>query len=198
MANISASQVKELREKTGAGMMDCKKALEKTNGDIEEAVNYLKVKGLSDAEKKSSRETKEGLVESYIHAGGKIGVLVEVNCETDFVAKNEEFRDLVRDIAMHICASSPMYISDNEISEDVIEKEKKIYIERAKESGKPDHIIPKIVEGQIEKYKKSICLLTQNFVKDPEITVEELIKKNIAKFGENINVRRFARFALGE
>jgi elongation factor Ts len=198
MANISASLVKELREKTGAGMMACKKALEETGGNLEEAINYLRIKGISDADKKSQRETSQGLVDCYIHGGGKIGVLVEVNCETDFVARTDEFREFVRDIAMHICASAPKYISKEDVPANVIESEKNIYIERAKESGKPAHIIEKIVEGQIEKYIKGICLLTQNYIKNPDITVEEYIKEKIAKFGENIKVSRFARFELGE
>jgi elongation factor Ts len=198
MANISASLVKELREKTGAGMMACKKALEETRGNLEEAINYLRIKGISDADKKTQRETGQGLVESYIHGGGKIGVLVEVNCETDFVARTEEFREFVKDIAMHICASMPKYISKDEVPPDVIENEKNIYIERAKESGKPSHILDKIVEGQIEKFLKGICLLTQDYVKNPDITIDEYIKEKIAKFGENIKVRRFVRYELGE
>lgn len=197
MANISASLVKELREKTGAGMMACKKALEETGGNLEDAINYLRIKGISDADKKSQRDTSQGLVESYIHGGGKIGVLVEVNCETDFVARTDEFREFVKDIAMHICASMPAYIAKEDVPAEVIENEKKVYIERAKESGKPAHILEKIVEGQIEKFLKNLCLLTQNYVKNPDITVEEYIKERIAKFGENIRVRRFARFELG-
>ena len=198
MANISASLVKELREKTGAGMMACKKALEETRGNLEEAINYLRIKGISDADKKTQRDTGQGLVESYIHGGGKIGVLVEVNCETDFVARTEEFREFVKDIAMHICASMPKYISKDEVPSNVIESEKSIYIERAKESGKPSHILDKIVEGQVEKFLKGICLLTQNYVKNPDITIDDYIKEKIAKFGENIKVRRFVRYELGE
>jgi elongation factor Ts len=197
MANISASLVRELREKTGAGMMACKKALEETGGKLDEAINYLRIKGISDADKKSQRETSQGLVESYIHGGGKIGVLVEVNCETDFVARTDEFKEFVKDIAMHICASMPKYIANENVPSEVIENEKNIYIERAKESGKPAHILDKIVEGQIEKFLKNLCLLTQNYVKNPDITIEEYIKEKIAKFGENIKVRRFARFELG-
>ena len=198
MANISASLVKELREKTGAGMMACKKALEETRGNLEEAINYLRIKGISDADKKTQRDTGQGLVESYIHGGGKIGVLVEVNCETDFVARTEEFREFVKDIAMHICASMPKYISKDEVPSNVIESEKSIYIERAKESGKPSHILDKIVEGQVEKFLKGVCLLTQNYVKNPDITIDDYIKEKIAKFGENIKVRRFVRYELGE
>ena len=189
MANISASLVKELREKTGAGMMACKKALEETGGKLEDAINYLRIKGISDADKKSQRETSQG--------GGKIGVLVEVNCETDFVARTDEFKEFVKDIAMHICASMPEYIDKGNVPAEVVENEKKVYIERAKESGKPAHILEKVVEGQIEKFLKNLCLLTQNYVKNPDITVEEYIKEKIAKFGENIRVRRFIRFELG-
>lgn len=198
MAQITASLVKELREKTGSGMMDCKKALKESDGDLDKAVEYLRTKGLSDAAKKSDRIAAEGIVTSYIHAGGKIGVLVEVNSETDFVAKNEEFQELARDIAMHICASNPKYVSPDEVEQSVINSEKEIYIAKAKESGKPDHIIEKIVEGQINKFVNSICLLTQPFVKNPDLTVEQYIAEKIAKIGENIRVRRFCRYELGE
>ncbi|MEC9492137.1 translation elongation factor Ts [Flexistipes sp.] len=198
MAQITASLVKELREKTGAGMMDCKKALKESDGDLDKAVEYLRTKGLSDAAKKSDRVAAEGIVTSYIHAGGKIGVLVEVNSETDFVAKNDEFQELARDIAMHICASNPKYVSPDEVEQSVINTEKDIYIAKAKESGKPDHIIEKIVEGQVNKFVNSICLLTQPFVKNPDLTVEQYIAEKIAKIGENIRVRRFCRYELGE
>jgi len=198
MAQITASLVKELREKTGSGMMDCKKALKESDGDIDKAVEYLRTKGLSDAAKKSDRIAAEGIVTSYIHAGGKIGVLVEVNSETDFVAKNDEFQELARDIAMHICASNPKYVSPDEVEQSVINSEKEIYIAKAKESGKPDHIIEKIVEGQVNKFVNSICLLTQPFVKNPDLTVEQYIAEKIAKIGENIRVRRFCRYELGE
>ncbi|MGA1846153.1 translation elongation factor Ts [Deferribacter abyssi] len=198
MAQITAAMVKELREKTGAGMMDCKKALQETNGDIEKAVEFLRKKGLADAAKKSSRIAAEGLVVSYIHGGGKIGVLVEVNCETDFVARTDEFKELCHDIAMHICASNPLYVSKDEVPQEVIEKEKEIYTAKAKEQGKPDHIIEKIVEGQIKKYLESICLLDQPFVKNPDVTVSQHIAEKIAKIGENIKVRRFVRYQLGE
>ncbi|TYB33942.1 MAG: translation elongation factor Ts [Flexistipes sinusarabici] len=198
MAQITASLVKELREKTGAGMMDCKKALKESDGDLNKAVEYLRTKGLSDAAKKSDRVAAEGIVTSYIHAGGKIGVLVEVNSETDFVAKNDEFQELARDIAMHICASNPKYVSPDEVEQSVINAEKDIYIAKARESGKPDHIIEKIVEGQVNKFVNSICLLTQPFVKNPDLTVEQYIAEKIAKIGENIRVRRFCRYELGE
>lgn len=198
MAQITASLVKELREKTGSGMMDCKKALKESDGDLDKAVEYLRTKGLSDAAKKSDRVAAEGIVTSYIHAGGKIGVLVEVNSETDFVAKNEEFQELARDIAMHICASNPKYVSPDEVEQSVVDAEKQIYIAKAKESGKPDHIIEKIVEGQVNKFVNSVCLLTQPFVKNPDLTVEQYIAEKIAKIGEKIKVRRFCRYELGE
>lgn len=194
---ISAAAVKELREKTGAGFMDCKKALGETKGDIEKAVDYLKQKGLAAAQKKSSRVTAEGLVSSYVHSG-KVGVLVEVNCETDFVAKTEEFAALVKDIAMHIAASSPMFISRNEVSADVVEREKQIFIEQAKESGKPEAVVQKMVDGKLDKFLKEICLLDQPFVKNPDVTVGKLVIDAIAKLGENISIRRFTRYKVGE
>ncbi|HHT72486.1 MAG TPA: translation elongation factor Ts [Firmicutes bacterium] len=198
MANITAAMVKELREKTGAGMMDCKKALSETNGDMEKAVDYLREKGLAAASKKAGRIAAEGLVESYIHMGGRIGVLVEVNCETDFVAKTDEFKELAKDIAMHIAASRPEYVKRDEIPEEVLEHERKLYRQIALNEGKPEKIIDKIVEGKIERFVKEICLLDQPFVKDPDITVGDLITAKIAKIGENIAVRRFARFERGE
>lgn len=198
MAEISAAMVKELREKTGAGMMDCKKALTETGGDTDKAVDYLRTKGLSDAAKKSSRVAAEGMVQSYIHAGGKIGVIVEVNCETDFVAKTDEFQELCMDIALHICASNPLTVSPDEISAETVEKEREIYIAKAKEDGKPDNIIEKIVTGQIKKFTESSALLTQPFVKNPDMTVENYLAEKIAKIGEKISVRRFMRYQLGE
>ncbi len=195
---ISAKTVKELREKTGAGFMDCKKALKETGGDLEKALVYLREKGLSAAEKKSGRVTSEGIIYSYIHAGGKLGVLLEVNCETDFVARNEDFIALVKDIAMHIAAMGPAYIRRSEVPADVVEAEKAIYVNQAKDSGKPDHVIEKIVEGKLDKFVKGMCLLEQSFVKDPDKTVEKLIVESIAKIGENISVRRFVRFKVGE
>lgn len=195
---ITAAQVKELREKTGAGMMDCKKALQEANGDMEKASELLRKKGLAAADKKAGRIAAEGLVESYIHAGGKIGVLVEVNCETDFVAKTEDFRTFVRDIAMHIAATDPDYVRREEVPEDVIEKERAILKEQALAEGKPEHIVEKMVEGRLEKFFTQVCLVDQPFVKNPDITVEELVKEHIAKIGENITIRRFARFGLGE
>ncbi|UOF89384.1 translation elongation factor Ts [Fodinisporobacter ferrooxydans] len=196
--SISASLVKELREKTGAGMMDCKKALTETNGDMEKAIEFLREKGLAAAAKKSGRITAEGLVESYIHAGGRIGVLVEVNCETDFVAKNEAFRTLVKDIAMQIAAAKPEFVRREEVSQETLEKEKEILRAQALNEGKPANIVDKMVEGRIEKYYKEFCLLEQPFVKNPDLTVQQLVNETIAKIGENISVRRFVRFEMGE
>ncbi len=196
--SISASLVKELRERTGAGMMDCKKALLETGGDIEKAVVFLREKGLAAAAKRAGRIAAEGLVESYIHGAGKIGVLVEVNCETDFVAKTEEFKSLAKDIAMQIAASKPEYVSREEISNEVVEKEKDILRAQALNEGKPAKIVDKMVEGRIEKYFKEVCLLEQPFIKNTDITVRQHLTENIARIGENITVRRFARFELGE
>ncbi len=196
--SISAAIVKELRERTGAGMMDCKKALVATSGDIEKAIDELRTKGLAQAAKKASRVAKEGIVTSYIHGGGRIGVLVEVNCETDFVAKTDQFKQLVHDIAMQIAASKPEFISRVEVSESQIEREKNVLRAQALEEGKPEKIIEKMVEGRIEKYFKESCLLEQAFIKDPDKTIEQLIHENIARVGENIAIRRFARYEVGE
>ncbi len=198
MAKISAAMVKELRQRTGAGMMDCKKALIEKNGDLDAAITYLKEKGLSQAAKKAGRIASEGLVDAYIHMGGRIGVLVEVNCETDFVAKTENFQEFVRDIAMHIAASNPQYVSRDEVPEEVINQEKSVFATIAKNEGKPEHIIDKIVEGRMDKFLSDICLLDQAFVKDPDITVQQLIHDKISQIGENIAVRRFVRFERGE
>ncbi|HHU49131.1 MAG: translation elongation factor Ts [Caldicoprobacterales bacterium] len=195
---ISASRVKELREMTGAGMMDCKRALQETNGDIEKAVELLREKGLSAAAKKAGRIAAEGIVESYIHMGGKIGVLVEVNCETDFVAKTAEFKSFVRDIAMHIAASNPQYLSKEEVPEDVIAKEKEILRVQAINEGKPEKIADKIVEGRIKKYYTEVCLLEQPFVKDTDKTVQDIVNEQIATIGEKISIRRFVRYQMGE
>lgn len=195
---ISATAVKELREKTGAGMMDCKRALAESNGDFEKAVTHLREKGLAAAAKKASRVASEGIVMSYIHGGGKVGVLLEVNCETDFVAKTDGFLTLVKDIAMHIAALSPQYVSRKEVSADETEKERQIYAAQAKESGKPDHVIQKMVDGKVEKFYKDVCLLEQPFVKNPDVTIEKLVVDAIAKLGENISVRRFTRYKVGE
>jgi len=198
MAEISAAVVKELRERTGAGMMDCKRALIEKNGDTEAAIEYLREKGLAAASKKAGRIATEGLVESYIHAGGKIGVLIEVNCETDFVAKTDAFRQLAKDLAMHVAANNPIYVSSDQIPAVVIAKEREIYRQQALNEGKPEKIVDKMVEGRVQKFFAEVCLLDQGFVRDPEITVASLIKSQIASIGENISVRRFERFVLGE
>ncbi len=198
MANITAQMVKELRERTGAGMMACKKALQETDGDIEKAIDKLREMGLASAAKKAGREAKEGKIASYIHAGGKIGVLVEVNCETDFVANTDEFNNLCKDIAMHIAAANPQYVSREEVPEEVLEKEKNIMKEQLRQQGKPENILDKIVEGKIEKFYEETCLLDQPFIKDDSVTVKDLIQNTIAKLGENIIVRRFTRFQIGE
>lgn len=194
---ISAGMVKELRERTGAGMLDCKKALEETNGDIEKAIDLLREKGLSKAAKKAGRIASEGIVESYIH-GGRIGVLIEVNTETDFVAKNEEFRTFVKDMAMQVAASNPKYVSIDEVPQDEIEKEREILKHQALNEGKPEHIAKKMVEGRIEKYYKEVCLLEQPFIRDSDVAVKDLLAEKIAKIGENIKIRRFVRYQVGE
>ncbi len=198
MAEISAALVKELRERTGAGMMDCKKALTLKNGDMEAAIEYLREKGLAAAAKKAGRIASEGLVDAYIHAGGKIGVLIEVNCETDFVAKNDEFKRLVKDLCMHIAANNPTYINPEDVPADVVEKEKEILRAQSLNEGKPEKIVEKMVEGRIQKFFAENCLLEQPFVRDTDVTVKELIQQKIASIGEQISVRRFERFVLGE
>ncbi len=195
---ITAQMVKELRERTGAGMMDCKAALAETGGDFEMAVDTLRKKGLAAAAKRAGRVAAEGLVSSYIHAGGKLGVLLEVNCETDFVARTEEFQELVKDIAMHVAAAEPRFVERSEVTPEIIERERKIYREQAAESGKPANVVEKIVEGKIEKFYGEAVLLEQAFVKNPDITIGQLVTEKVAKIGENIKVRRFARFKLGE
>lgn len=197
MTTISADRVRELREKTGAGMMDCKKALAESNGDFEKAIDCLRQKGLASAAKKSSRTTSEGLISSYIHLD-KIGVLVEVNCETDFVAKTDDFRGLVKDISLHIAAANPSYLSREDVPQDVIEREKDIY--RAQVTNKPPQVVEKIVEGKLDKFFSENCLLEQVFIKDPEqkLKIKDLVTGKIAKLGENIVIRRFVRFHLGE
>ena len=198
MAEITAALVKELRERTGAGMMDCKKALAATEGDMDKAIDFLREKGLAAAAKKAGRIAAEGLVESYIHGGGRIGVLVEVNCETDFVAKTDAFKSLVKDIAMHIAAANPSYLRREEVPAAELEHEKMVLSEQARNEGKPEKIIEKMVTGRIEKYYKEVCLLEQPFVKDPDKTISDLITESIAKIGENIAIRRFTRYQLGE
>lgn len=195
---ITAEMVRVLREQTGAGMMDCKRALGDAEGDMEKAVKVLREKGLAAAAKKAGRVASEGLIESYIHGAGRIGVLVEVNCETDFVAKTDEFKELCKDIAMQIAAANPEFVSREEISEEIIAREKEISRVQAINEGKPEKIIDKVVEGRIEKYIKETCLLEQAFIKDPDKQVQQLIKEKIAKMGENISVRRFSRFQCGE
>ena len=193
---ITAAMVKELREKSGAGMMDCKKALTETNGDMDKAVDFLREKGLASVAKKSSRIASEGLVESYVH-GGRIGVLVEVNSETDFVAKNEEFQDFVKDIAMQIAAVAPKYVSREEVPAEEVEHEKNILTEQARSENKPEHIIEKMVEGRLEKFYEEICLLDQDFIKDSDKKIRDILNDLIAKIGENIKIRRFVRFEVG-
>jgi elongation factor Ts len=190
--------VKELRERTGAGMMDCKNALAETGGDMEKAIDSLRKKGLASAAKKAGRVTAEGAVGSYIHAGGKIGVLVEVNCETDFVARTDEFLELVKDIAMHVAAADPRFVRREEVTTDVLERERAIVRERTLAEGKPEKVVDKIVEGRMDKFFAETVLLEQPFIKDPDKTVAQLVSERIAKIGENIQVRRFARFKLGE
>ncbi len=194
---VTATMVRDLRATTGAGIMDCKEALKETAGDIEKAVDYLRKKGLSKAAKKSGRVTSEGTVGSYIHGDGKIGVLLEVNCETDFVAKNDIFQTLVRDIAMHIAAVNPDYVSSEDVPAEDVEREKAVLTEQAKESGKPDKIIPKIVEGRLAKFYEERCLLNQPFVKDSDKTIEALLKEKITELGENLSIKRFVRYQLG-
>ncbi len=195
---ISASVVKELREKTGAGMMECKKALEACNGDMEKALVYLREKGIAVAQKKASRAANEGLIASYIHAGGKIGVLVEINCETDFVARNDDFKEFAKDIAMQIAAVKPLYIKREDVPAEVIEKEKEIYTTQAKQTGKPEKVIEKIVEGKLEKFYEEVCLVDQPFIKDSNLKIKDLLTQLVAKIGENIQIKRFARFQVGE
>lgn len=198
MMGISASDVKELRSRTSAGMLDCKKALQETDGDFDKAIEWLRAKGLSKAAKKSGRVASEGTVSSYIHAGGRIGVLVEINSETDFVARTEDFQSFVKDVAMHIAAAAPQFVSVDEITEDVRAKEREVLIAKAKEDGKKPEIIDKIVDGQMKKWAAEICLLDQKYVKNPDLTVSDYLTEKIAKLGENLVIRRFIRFELGE
>lgn len=198
MAAISAQLVKELREKTGVGMMDCKKALAESGGDMEKAVEFLRKKGLATAQKRAGRATSEGIVQSYIHMGGKIGVLVEVNCESDFVAKNEDFQGFAKNIAMHIAATNPVGIAPEDVPADVVAKEMEIYRGQAQEMGKPEKMLDKIAEGKMAKFFKDNCLLNQPYVRDPNLTIADLLNETIAKIGENISIRRFARFQIGD
>ncbi len=196
--NISAEMVKELRQRTGIGMMECKKALQESQGDIEKAIVVLRKKGYARAKEKMSRETAEGIIGSYIHLNGKIGVLVEVNCESDFVARNQEFEELVKNIAMHIAAAKPQYVSSEEVPSEVLEQEKEIIREQFKDSNKPPEIIERIVQGKLGKFYEEVCLLDQPYIRDDKLSIKQLIASYIAKFGENIKVRRFARFELGK
>jgi elongation factor Ts len=196
--SVSADLVKKLREKTGAGMMDCKKALEKSGGDINKATDYLREQGLTQAAKKASRIAKEGIIYSYIHPGDKLGVLLELNCETDFVARTEDFKLLAKDISMQIAATNPLVVNRSDLRPELLEKEKEIYRTQAKNEGKPEKIIERIVEGKLEKYFQEVCLLEQPFVKDQDRTVKDRINETLAKLGENITVKRFIRFRLGD
>jgi elongation factor Ts len=198
MSTISAAIVKQLREKTGTGMMDCKQALTECDGDMDKAVDFLRKKGLATAAKRAGRAMSEGVIESYIHLGGKIGVMVEVNCETDFVAKNDEFKEFVKNIAMHIAATDPLGVKEADISEEIINREKEVYKGQALEMGKPEKMIDKIVEGKLNKFLKDSCLLNQVYVRDSELVVADLLNELIAKMGENITINRFTRFQIGE
>lgn len=194
---ITAQMVKELRDKTNAGMMDCKKALGDTEGDMEKAVDLLRQKGLAVAAKRADRATSEGIVDSYIHAGAKLGVMVEVGCETDFVAKTDDFIKFARDIAMHIAAVNPVSVNRDEVPAEMIDREKEIYTNQALESGKPENIVEKIVSGKLEKYLSEICLMEQKYVKNPDLSIQDLLNELVAKMGENISIKRFARFQIG-
>jgi elongation factor Ts len=198
MATISAATVKQLREKTGAGIMDCKEALSECNGDISKAVDFLRKKGLAIAAKRAGRATTEGIIESYIHMDSKLGVLVEINCETDFVAKNEDFKEFAKNIAMHITATNPVSIRPEDVPKETIDKEKEIYRAQVLDMGKPEKIADKIVDGKMNKFFKENCLMNQAYVRDPDITIEDLLNDMVAKIGENITIKRFARFKIGE
>ena len=198
MADITAAVVKDLRDKTGAGMMDCKKALVEANGDADKASDILRKKGIASASKKASRAVNEGRIEAYIHPGSKIGVLVEINCETDFVAKTDDFATFSRDVAMQVAASSPLFVKREEVDQETIDRELDIYCDQAKSQGKPENIIEKIATGKLDKFYSEICLMEQPFVKDPDKTIENLVTETIAKLGENISIRRFSRFKIGE
>ncbi len=195
---IKAEQVKELRERTGAGMMDCKKALQEAEGNIENAIDVLRTRGLAKAAKKAGRVASEGTVASYIHGGGRIGVMVEVNCETDFVGKTDEFKALAYNIAMHVAASNPQFLNREQVPVDVLQREQDVLAAQAREEGKPEKVIEKMVQGRIDKFYKDNCLLDQQYIKDPDITVQELVLQSVSKMGENISVRRFARYEVGE
>jgi len=198
MAEVTAALIKDLRERTGAGMSDCKKALVEVEGDIDKAIDYLRTKGLAKAAKKAGREATEGSVVSYIHGGGRIGVLVEINCETDFVARNEDFQAFTREVALQIAAMNPTFVRKDEVGQDFVDREREVLLAKAKESGKPEQVVQKMVDGQISKWMKEICLLDQPWVKDADKTMEQLQQELISKIGENVKIRRFVRFELGE
>jgi len=198
MAEITAAMVKELRDQTGSGMMDCKNALSETDGDISQALDFLRKKGLAKAQKRAGRATSEGLIYSYIHAGAKIGVMVEVNCESDFVAKTDDFQEFAKNVAMHIAAINPAGLNPEDIPQEVVNREREIYRSQALEQGKPENIVDKIVEGQVQRFYKDSCLMSQPYIKDTKKTIAEMITEKIGKIGENIQVKRFVRFQLGE
>jgi elongation factor Ts len=198
MADITAAMVKELRDKSGAGMMDCKKALQETDGDLDKSIDILRKKGIAAAEKRADRAANEGRIEAYIHPGSKLGVIVEVNCETDFVAKTDDFQRFSRDIAMHVAASAPRFITRENVDQKSIDKEMEIYKDQAKSQGKPEAIIEKIAVGKLDKFYSEVCLMEQPFVKDPNITIKDLLTETIAKLGENITINKFSRFKIGE
>jgi elongation factor Ts len=198
MAEITAAMVRQLRDSTGIGMMDCKKALQESDGDMEKAVDFLRKQGMSAVEKRAGRDANEGVILSYIHPGSRLGVLLEVNCETDFVARTDEFQEFTRDVAMHIAAEQPTVVGREDVDPALIEKEKDIYLEQAKNEGKPENIAEKIVQGRLEKYYQEVCLLEQAFVKDPDKTIDQMLTGLTAKIGEKLSIRRFACFRLGE
>lgn len=195
--NITSQMVKDLRDKTGAGMMDCKKALSQNDGDMEKAIDFLRQKGLAVAAKRAGRATSEGVIESYIHAGGKLGVMVELNCETDFVAKTDDFREFARDVAMHVAAANPVSLSRDDVPAEIVERERQIYVQQALDSGKPENIVEKMVAGKVDRFLSEICLLEQQFVKNPEKSIQDMLTELIGKMGENVSIRRFVRFQVG-
>jgi len=195
---ITTEMIKELRQRTGAGVLDCKKALEATNGDAEKAIVYLREKGLAKAAKKAGRQTNEGIIEPYVHAGGRVASLVELNCETDFVARTTEFKQLAHDLAMQVVAANPQYLRPDDVPQDILDQERAIYMAEYQDSGKPEHVLEKIVEGRLQKYYAEVCLLKQPFIKENKLTIEQLVQGAIAKLGENITLRRFVRYELGK
>ena len=198
MSEITAAMVKQLREKTGSGMMDCKKALTENDGDMDKAIDFLRKKGLATAAKRAGRATTEGVVQPYVHTGGKLGVMVEINCETDFVAKSDDFQEFAKNVAMHIAATNPIGITPEDVPAETLAREKAIYVDQAQQTGKPENVIEKIVEGKMNKFLKENCLMQQAYVRDPDITIADLLNELIAKIGENISVKRFVRFQIGE